>query len=111
MPRLKRKQAELAMKLVVAGLPGQVASVVGAACYDQRNLNPRLGSPVQGERASLDSVRVWFQRTTGQGLDAIQPRPGAIPDVTSATADEVNLLLDEIFGHGRPDLYSILGVG
>lgn len=52
----------LASQLVLAGCPGEIASIVSAACYDQRRLSSRFyGPPRVTESQARESVEAWLR--------------------------------------------------
>ncbi len=88
MPLLKKAQAQLAQRLVLAGVPGETASIVAAACYDQRRLNPRFYGP---PKVSESDARVLVD----QWLAQHPPKPPA--DYVEASHDSAQALIDSIF--------------
>jgi hypothetical protein len=101
----------MGMKLVVVGVPGQISSIVAAAAFDQRNLSSTFGQPLAGEKATRETVNEWFLTVSGRTFAQVaKPRPGAIPNLPQSTKDDVNSLLDRVFGPGRPNLYEQLGI-
>jgi hypothetical protein len=100
---------DLSMKLVVAGVPGKIAAIVGAAVYDQANLSPGYGRPVAGPTQCLDIVNSWFTALTGKSLSELPaPTPGNLPQVAQASVSDIEALLNSLFGESRPDLVGML---
>jgi hypothetical protein len=87
MPMLKKRQVELLQRLITSGVPGETASIVGAACYDQKRLSSRFyGAPRLSEAEARVQVERWLQQhPTG-------------PNYTSATDENVKELITSIFG-------------
>lgn len=87
MPILKRPQAGLLQRLVLAGLPGETASIVAAACYDQKHLSPGFfGVPQISEEVARMLVESWLA----------DHQPG--PQYEPADQAAVNELTESIFG-------------
>lgn len=86
MPRLKRQQAALLQRLVLVGMPGETASIIGAACYDQNHLSPRFFGPKVSENEAQRLVEDWLANH----------QPG--PEYTEADRAAVNQLVESIFG-------------
>ncbi|MGH8924018.1 MAG: hypothetical protein ACRDWA_05155 [Acidimicrobiia bacterium] len=88
MPLLKKAQAQLAQRLVLAGAPGETASIIAGACYDQRRLSPRFyGAPKVSESDARALVDQWL---------AEHP-PKTPAEYVEASHDSVQALIASIF--------------
>lgn len=68
-------------------MPGETASIIGAACYDQKHLSPRFfGAPKVSENEAQRLVEDWLANH----------QPG--PEYTEADPAAVNQLVESIFG-------------
>lgn len=94
-PRLSRKQIMLANDLVMAGVPGKVASIVAAAVHDSKNLDPALGTPDASKRDLLERISGWLAKRSGKD---------------DVNREELSELLDLTYGKQRPDHFALLGI-
>ena len=94
---MSKKQVSMIQHLVTVGVPGEIAAIVAAAIYDRGNLDPALSVPAGPKHALFGTVSEW-----------VVARVGSLP----ATADrnEIEILLDKVFGSERPDQYGLLGL-
>lgn len=68
-------------------MPGETASIIGAACYDQKRLSPRFfGAPKVSETEAQRLVEAWLANQ----------QDGS--EYTEADPVAVNQLVESIFG-------------